>query len=144
MKGQMFSADMIASLALFLVVFGLVFFAFDSVDRESKNAAAYSLLERETYQALQAIYTDLGNEGMLAENKVFRLFNSTNITEKYNLWSEYELQVLDSQGRVLEINGQELYYSTEGNKTENKPIIQSERKALLNGEIVSMRLKTWY
>ncbi len=144
MRGQVFSSDLVASLALFFVMLGIAYYAIDSLSYRYSASAAYSLLEREAYHAINMIYHNTSSDSVFNRDRLVLLFNSTNLTGEYNIWSGYELSVTDGLGNVVQVSGVVLNKTNGLPAREGSPTVTSERKGVLEGETVTMRLRVWY
>ena len=132
------------SLSLFFAMLGIAYYALSAVEYRQSISSEYSLLEREAYHAMNALYENVTRDSVFDSERLVALFNGTNVSQEYNLWSGYEITVTDASGGIVSVSGVSLSLTNGAPKREDSPTVVSERKGILQGAVATMRLRVWY
>ncbi len=144
-KGQLFSADAITAVAVFLLLLSAVMLARSSITNKINKSLVYETIEQKAELAADSIYKNMSMAAEFNQGNLIELFskNYTQISDDYGIGFDYMLEVIDLKTRrPIQLNGivlkkGSLQYSPTFSVT-------AERFGYLNGEKAELVMKVYY
>ena len=144
-KGQLFSADAITAVAVFLLLLSAVMLARGSITNKINKSLVYGTIEQKAELSADLIYKNTTTAALFNQEDLLNLFskNYTQISDDYGIGFDYMLEVIDLKTRrPIQLNG--VVFKKGSLQYSPTFSVTAERFGYLNGEKAELVMKVYY
>jgi Zn-dependent protease with chaperone function len=143
-KGQIFVADAVAAITLFLLMILIITFFLNDMSLKIAKTPVYSHIEQTSEFVADAVYKDLAYYSVFDNATLVSFFqkNLSQVASDYEIYYNFSIKVVDMAGTVVRIGATDLSmgYSDVVPMTYS---ISSYRAGVIGQTKVKLVVKTW-
>ncbi len=145
-KGQLFSADAIMAISLFILILSAVMLANSSVSNKINKSVIYRVMEQKAEFIEDYLMKNFSKTGAFDEEKVTSFFskNYSEVNDDFDIGFNYSIEITyANSNQVFSLNGLALSIKR-FQETRPNFLITAERTGFLKGEDVKLVTKVYY